>query len=279
MHSHMPWIERVVDIALEEDLGRGDVTTRLTVPAPLKTTGRVIARQDLVLSGTDVFRAVMDRVDSQIELQSFTEDGEEAKAGDLLMTARGSAASLLMAERVALNFLQRLCGVATLTRQYVSRIPKGFHVRIIDTRKTTPGLRHLERKAVLDGGGFNHRVDLSGGVLIKENHVTAAGSVAKAVSRCLAMAPHPLKVEVEVQTIEELQEALHAGATVILLDNMNPETIKKCVELVAGRAYLEASGGVNLDTVEAIARTGVDGISVGALTHSAKAADITFLVD
>jgi nicotinate-nucleotide pyrophosphorylase (carboxylating) len=279
MGLSMPGTEKIIDIALEEDLGRGDVTTRLTVDPELETVGRVFARQDLVMSGSDVWCQVMQRVDPNVETQTVVVDGNGAIQGDLLMTATGPVGSLLMAERVALNFLQRLCGIATLTREFVRRIPVGCDARIIDTRKTTPGIRNLERQAVRDGGGFNHRVDLSGGVLIKENHITAAGSVERAITLCQAQAPHPLKVEVEVQTIPELEQALNAGAEAVLLDNMSPDTLRQCVELVAGRAYVEASGGVNLDNVEKIARTGVNGISVGALTHSAPAADITFLID
>jgi len=279
MRSAMPWIEKIIDFALEEDLGRGDVTTRLTVADELETVGRVFARQDLVMSGSEVWRKVVERVDAQVQTEIVVGDGEEASRGDLLMTASGKVASLLMAERVALNFLQRLCGVATVTRAYVKQIPVDCEVRIIDTRKTTPGLRFLERQAVLDGGGFNHRVDLSGGVLIKENHITAAGSVEMAIALCAAKAPHTLKIEVEVQTVEELQQALNAGVGAVLLDNMSLESMKRSVDLVAGRAYVEASGGVTLDRVEAIARTGVNGISIGALTHSAPAADITFLID
>lgn len=184
-----------------------------------------------------------------------------------------------MAERVALNFLQRLCAVATLTKQYVDQLPRNSKTRITDTRKTTPGLRLLERDAVLHGGGCNHRVDLAGGVLIKENHIAAAGSVTRAVEQCLRGAPHPLKVEVEVRSEAELEEALTAGAQVVLLDNMTPDEIQRCVNIANHRAFLEASGGVTLDRVAQIAATGVDAISVGALTHSAPACDISFLLD
>lgn len=279
MHGSMPWIHKLVDMALEEDLGRGDVTTRLTVAEELETVGRVFARQDLVMSGAKVWQCVMERVDPEVRTDIVVSDGQGAAQGDLLMTATGRVASLLMAERVALNFLQRLCGIATLTKQFVEKIPTGCDVRIIDTRKTTPGLRYLERQAVLDGGGYNHRVDLSGGILIKENHIRAAGSIEMAIALCTAKAPHPLKVEVEVQTMKELEEALEVGVGAVLLDNMSPETLRQCVELVAGKAYVEASGGVTFNNVEEIARTGVNGISVGALTHSAPAADVTFLID
>jgi nicotinate-nucleotide pyrophosphorylase (carboxylating) len=274
-----PLVEKIVDMALEEDVGRGDVTTRLTVPDGLETTGRIIAREDLVMSGGDLFAMIMQRVDPDIDVQIDVVDGQGAAVNDVLGVVKGPVASLLMGERVALNFLQRICGVATLTRRFVDRLPRGSTVRITDTRKTTPGLRLLERRAVLDGGGQSHRVDLAGGVLIKENHIVAAGSLAKAVRRCKQSAPHPLKVEVEVRNEAELNEALEAGADAILLDNMTVDELKRCAEKGNGRAFLEASGGVNLDNVALIAATGVDAISVGALTHSAPAADISFLLD
>ncbi len=278
MEPRIPGIEQLIDMAIEEDLGRGDVTTRLTVPPDLKDTGRAVARQDFVLSGGDVFAAVMHRVDPDIDVALSAPDGERIASGDLLATARGKVSSLLMAERVALNFLQHLSGVATLTDEFVKRLPKDSTARITDTRKTSPGMRFLERRAVLHGGGYNHRADLGGGVLIKENHIAAAGTLGEAVRACRAGAPHPLRIEVEVQNEDELKEALAAGADAVLLDNMRPAQLSRCVEIVGGRAYVEASGGVNLDTVAAIANTGVDAISVGALTHSAPVADISFLL-
>ncbi len=278
MEPRIPGIDQLIDIAIEEDLGRGDVTTRLTVPADLEDTGRVVARQDLVVSGGDVFAAVMRRVDPGIEVVLAAPDGNRIASGDVLATARGRVSSLLMAERVALNFLQHLSGVATLTDEFVKRLPEDSAARITDTRKTSPGMRFLERRAVLHGGGYNHRADLGGGVLIKENHIAAAGTLGEAVRACRAGAPHPLRIEVEVQNEGELEEALAAGADAVLLDNMRPAELERCVEIVGGRAYVEASGGVNLDTVAAIANAGVDAISVGALTHSACAADISFLL-
>jgi nicotinate-nucleotide pyrophosphorylase (carboxylating) len=274
-----PLVEKIVDMALEEDVGRGDVTTRLTVPDGLETTGRIIAREDLVMSGGDLFAMIMQRIDPDIAVQIGVADGQGAVSDDVLGVVKGRVASLLMGERVALNFLQRLCGVATLTRRFVDGLPKESNVRITDTRKTTPGMRLLERRAVLHGGGQSHRVDLAGGVLIKENHIVAAGSLSKAVLCCKESAPHPLKVEVEVRNEAELNEALEAGADAVLLDNMTLDELKRCVQIGAGRAFLEASGGVNLDNVALIAATGVDAISVGALTHSAPAADISFLLD
>ncbi len=279
METLMPWIERIVDLAIEEDLGRGDVTTRLTVPAHHQTTGRAVAREDLVMSGGDVFSAVMNRVDPKIRIEIMVEDGDSRTAGNILLTAKGKVASLLMAERVALNFLQRLCGVATLTRKYINALPKGSKARVTDTRKTTPGMRFMERRAVIHGGGHNHRVDLAGGVLIKENHVAAIGSMESAVRQCLDGAPHPLRVEAEVRSEAELNEALAAGVDAVLLDNMLPKELKRCVAIVKGRAFVEASGGINLETIAAVAASGVDAVSIGALTHSAAAADISFLLD
>ncbi|MBN2341032.1 MAG: carboxylating nicotinate-nucleotide diphosphorylase [Deltaproteobacteria bacterium] len=274
-----PTVEQLIDIALEEDLGRGDVTTRLCVPPAAESEGRVIAKQNLVVCGLDIFEAVMKRVDHTTVLDIHVEEGAQIESGTLMAVAKGKTASLLMAERVALNFLQRICGTATMTRTFVDAVPNECCVRLVDTRKTTPGMRYLERAAVLVGGGNNHRVDLGGGILIKENHIRAAGSVTAAVTRCKQNGPHPLAVEVEVTNRKELQEALDANADIIMLDNMTNDEMAECVKLVNGKALLEASGGVNLKTVAAIAQTGVDIISVGAFTHSAPSADISFLIE
>jgi nicotinate-nucleotide pyrophosphorylase (carboxylating) len=268
-----------VDLAIEEDLGRGDVTTRLTVPKKQENQGRAVARQNLVMSGGDVFAAAMHRVDPNIEIKVAADDGDRVFQGGLLITAKGKVSSLLMAERVALNFLAHLCGVATLTRQFVDKLPAGSGTAISDTRKTTPGMRLLERRAVLHGGGRNHRADLAGGVLIKENHIAAAGSVGQAVRLCLKGAPHTLRVEVEVRNTIELKEALDAGANAVLLDNMSLDEIERSIEIARGRAIVEVSGGIDLNNISQIAGLGVDVISVGALTHSAPVADISFLLD
>jgi nicotinate-nucleotide pyrophosphorylase (carboxylating) len=273
-----PTVLQMIDIALEEDLGRGDVTTRLCVPVDSTSDGRVIAKQDLVVCGLDIFDEVMHRVDSETVLTQHVREGERISTGTLMAVATGKTASLLMAERVALNFLQRICGTATMTRTFMDAIPEDCRVRLVDTRKTTPGLRYLERMAVLVGGGNNHRVDLGGGILIKENHIRAVGSVTEAVTRCKTMGPHPLMVEVEVTNRQELEAAVDAGADVIMLDNMSNAEMADSVKFVAGRVLLEASGGVNLNTVADIAETGVDIISVGAFTHSAPSADISFLI-
>jgi nicotinate-nucleotide pyrophosphorylase (carboxylating) len=273
-----PSVRTLIDLALEEDAGRGDLTTRLCVPEGARGTGIVVAKAGCVLSGLDVFAAVLGRVDGGTECRALARDGERVEAGRTVAEAGGLLSSLLVAERVALNFLQRLCGIATLTRRFVDALPAGSPARIVDTRKTTPGLRWLERRAVRHGGGANHRADLAGGILIKENHVAAAGSIAAAVAACRAGAPHPLRVEVEVRDLEELREALGAGAEAVLLDNMTPDRVRACAALAGGRALLEVSGGVGLDTVGPLAAAGVDVISVGALTHSAPAADLSFLV-
>ncbi|MDJ0764183.1 MAG: carboxylating nicotinate-nucleotide diphosphorylase [Myxococcota bacterium] len=273
--------EHIIDLAIEEDLGRGDTTTRLTVDPEHQAKGRAIARKDLVVSGGDIFEAVMRRVDPETCVMLEAPDGASVSAGDALLTAVGRATSLLMAERVALNFLQHLSGIATLTKRFVDALPSGSPVIVTDTRKTTPGLRFLERRAVLHGGGRNHRADLSGGILIKENHILGAGSIAAAVQRCRQCAPHVLKIEVEVRSETELKQALAAGADAVLLDNMDEAALKRCVAIARAdkSVFVEASGGVSLDTISSIARTGVDAISVGALTHSAPAADISFLLD
>ena len=273
-----PLVRQIIDMAIEEDLGRGDVTTRLCVPNDAISEGHVIAKQDLVVCGLDIFEAIMTRVDSETVLEVKVAEGKKIEAGTLMAVAKGKTASLLMAERVALNFLQRICGTATMTRTFVDIVPSHCKVRLVDTRKTTPGLRYLERAAVLTGGGNNHRVDLGGGILIKENHIRAAGSITAAVTNCKTLGPHPLAVEVEVTNHDEVAEALDAGADVIMLDNMSNEEMAQAVTFIAGRALVEASGGVNLQTVAKIAETGVDIISIGAFTHSAPAADISFLI-
>jgi nicotinate-nucleotide pyrophosphorylase (carboxylating) len=274
-----PGVEQMVALALQEDLGNGDVTTRLTVSPGQTTRGRVVAKQRLVVSGGDVFQLVMARVDPSTRVAIEVTEGDEADAGEVLMAVEGEAASLLMAERVALNFLQRLCGVATLTRAFVSQLSPSAGTRVTDTRKTSPGMRFLERRAVVHGGGYNHRADLGGGILIKENHITHAGSITRAVKACLKGGPHPLKVAVEVTNEAELEEAIAAGAHSVLLDNMAPDAITRAVTLINGRVVTEVSGGVSLDNIADYAGLGVDVISIGQLTHSAPAADISFLIE
>jgi nicotinate-nucleotide pyrophosphorylase (carboxylating) len=269
--------EAIIDLALAEDIGTGDVTTLATVPAGTQARAAMIAKAEGVISGLAAAAAVFHRVDAGVSVVPRVTDGTAVQPKTVIAEVEGPARSILMAERVALNLVQRLSGVATLTARYVAAVA-GTKARIVDTRKTTPGLRVLEKQAVRDGGGHNHRVGLSDGILIKDNHLAAIGGpdrLARAIERARAFAPHTLKVEVEVTTLEEVQQALDAGADVILLDNMDLETMRRAVELVAGRALLEASGGITLATVRAVAETGVDLISVGALTHSAPALDIS----
>jgi nicotinate-nucleotide pyrophosphorylase (carboxylating) len=273
-----PSVLALIDRALEEDAGRGDVTTRLCVPAGAHGSGIVTAKAGCVVSGLDVFAAVLERVDGKTVCRILASNGEKVAVGRTVVEAEGLLASLLVAERVALNFLQRLSGIATLTRRHVDALPAGSRARIVDTRKTTPGLRWLERRAVRHGGGGNHRADLAGGILIKENHVAAAGSVRAAVAACRAGAPHSLVVQVEVRDPAGLKEALAAGADAVLLDNMTPDEVRRCVDTAGGRVLVEASGGVDIATVGPLAAAGVDVISVGALTHSAPAADLSFLL-
>jgi len=272
----LAWLP-IVDLALAEDLGTGDVTTRATIAPDVQATCTILAKAPGVVSGLPVAAAVFARVDPAIEVRPLTADGERVAAGDALADVAGPAAGLLAGERVALNFLQRLSGVATETARYVEAVA-GTGARIVDTRKTTPGLRALEKAAIRHGGGHNHRVGLADGVLIKDNHLAALGgpdAIARAAGLARERAPHTLRIEVEVTSLDELRQALEAGADVVLLDNMGPALLREAVALTAGRALLEASGGVTLATVRAVAETGVGLVSVGALTHSAPALDIS----
>lgn len=267
-------LERIVREALLEDIGTGDVTTDAVAPIGTHAQGLFEAKADGVLAGFVVVREVIRQVDPRLVLAVCVEDGELVHPGQTLAIANGSAASILLAERVALNFLQRLSGIATLTARYVA-LTAGTKARIADTRKTTPGLRMLEKWAVRAGGGSNHRMGLYDAVMIKDNHIEAAGGITPAVARARAAAPHTMTITVECETLDQVREALVAGANILLLDNMSPGRLAEAVGLVNGAAVCEASGGVSLETVAAIARTGVDVISVGALTHSAPALDIS----
>lgn len=266
---------------LAEDLGRGDITSETTVDRSARASGRFVAREVLVVSGLEAARAVFGEVDSEVRFTALVDEGETAREKVVLAEVEGPARSILAAERVALNLLMRLCGVATLTRRYVEAV-EGTGAAITDTRKTTPGLRALEKAAVRAGGGTNHRSGLDDGVLIKDNHLTLAGGVTEAVRRARTGVPHLLKVEVEVEDLEQLREALDTGADAILLDNMTPEEVRSAVELVRRRdpgVLIEVSGGIDLETVRSYAGAGPDLISVGALTHSAPAADIALEVE
>jgi nicotinate-nucleotide pyrophosphorylase (carboxylating) len=263
--------------ALAEDLGAGDLTTRAVVPEGAQARARIEQREPGVVAGLGVAQGVFERVDGSLSFETLAAEAEWREPG-VLAEISGAAPSILAGERVALNFLGRLSGVATLTARYV-RAVEGTGARILDTRKTTPGLRELEKAAVRAGGGVSHRSGLYDAILVKENHAALAGGVGEATRRALASAPDGVMVEVECATLEEVEAALVAGVPRILLDNMAPPELRRAVELTAGRAELEASGGITLDTVRAVAETGVDFISVGALTHSAPALDVSLLLD
>ena len=267
-------IDQLVDLALSEDLAGGDVTSDATVDPDARAVARAVAHSPLVVCGGDVFARVFYRVDPGLRVERRMSDGERAKPNDVLWIAEGTTRSLFMAERTALNFAQRMSGVATLTRRFVDAVPSGALTRIVDTRKTTPGLRFLERYAVRTGGGHNHRDNLGSAVLIKDNHIVAAGGVREAIERASKYAPHTSRIEIEVESLEMLDDALDAGAHVVLLDNFAPDQIAVAVERAHGRALVEVSGGISLERIPALAAAGVDLISVGALTHSAPATDI-----
>lgn len=266
--------ELLIWLALQEDLGHGDVTTEATVAAGRPGTAVVFGREPFVLSGSQPFRKVFDLIDPAVQVASLFRDGDRIDANVPVFRLEGAMPALLTGERLALNLLQRLSGIATLTRQMTDAIG-GTSCRLLDTRKTTPLWRALEKQAVRHGGGTNHRFGLYDGVLIKDNHIAAVGGVREAVRRARQHVAHVLKVEVEVENLQDLEVALEAGADVVLLDNFSLEDLKAAVALTAGRCLLEASGGVTLDRVRAIAETGVDYISCGALTHSARAIDVT----
>lgn len=271
----IPAVRRLIELALDEDLGRGDVTSSITVGADGRdVVADMNAREPIVAFGIDVAAAVFALVDPRIDIEVHAPDGTRVDRGALLMTVRGPAHHVLAAERTALNFIQRLSGVATQARRYADAVA-GTKARVVDTRKTTPGYRVLEKAAVLAGGCGNHRFDLGSGILIKDNHIAACGSVRAAVEAAKAKAPHPLRVEVEVTNLGELDEALAAGAEIVLLDNMTPAQVEVAAARAHGRNVLvEVSGGITLATIADYARAGADLISVGALTHSAPAVDI-----
>lgn len=267
-------IDAIVVRALEEDLGAGDITTESCVAEDATATANGVARKDMVACGMPVAARVFATIDPSSRFTAKVPEGAQVKAGTVLFTVEGRARSLLTAERVALNLVQRMCGISTATARYVAALPAGSKARITDTRKTTPGLRLLERYAVRRGGGHNHRNDLGSAVLIKDNHIVAAGSVRTAIERARARAPHTSKIECEVDSLEQLEEALAAGADIVLLDNMDTPTVEEAFRRTRGRALLEASGGITLERITELAKAGVDAISVGALTHSTPAADI-----
>ncbi len=269
-----PRTDHLIDLALEEDAGLGDVTSRAIFAPSHRSRAFIDAKQDLVLCGLAVAARVFARTDPELKVKLLAADGDRVRAGARVLAVAGPTASLLTAERTALNFLQRLSGIATKARHYAAAVA-GTGVRIVDTRKTTPGWRALEKYAVRCGGCANHRSSLGEHVLIKDNHIAAAGSIAAAVAKARAAAPHLAKIEVEAKTLAEVNAALRAAADVILLDNMTPDQVRAAVATIAGAATVEVSGGVRYETLRAYAMPGVDVISIGALTHSATAVDLS----
>jgi nicotinate-nucleotide pyrophosphorylase (carboxylating) len=270
-------VRKLIEEALFEDIGPGDITSEAVIPDEASATAEIIAKQDLVLAGILIAREVFRKLDPWVQFTPLAHDGNKVQSGSIIAQVQGKARALLAGERVALNLMQHLSGIATHTAKFVE-VLKGSRAEILDTRKTLPGLRALEKYAVRMGGGRNHRFGLYDGILIKDNHIAAAGGIIKAMAG-IRKKVHPLlKIEVEVKTLDEVREALAAGATMLLLDNMSPNLMKQSVGLVGGRVLVEASGNVTLDTVKAIGETGVDFISSGSLTHSAPAADISMKI-
>ena len=266
--------DKLIRMALQEDITSEDVSTNAVMRSAVKGTVDLIAKEDGIIAGLDVYARVFQILDEKTEISFNFKDGEAVKKGDLLGTVTGDIRVLLSGERVALNYLQRMSGIATYTKQ-VSKLLEGSKVTLLDTRKTTPNCRVFEKYAVRIGGGCNHRYNLSDGVLLKDNHIGAAGSVAKAVAMAKEYAPFVRKIEIEVETMEQLKEAVEAGADIIMLDNMTPEMMKEAVELIAGRAQTECSGNITKENIAKILETGVDFVSSGALTHSAPILDIS----
>ena len=272
-------LTKLIERALAEDVGQGDITTAATVASGAMGRARITVKESrMILAGGILIEPVMRQAGAEPRTVSLKSEGAELKAGDVLAEIEGGLAGLLIGERTALNFVQLLSGIATTTRVFVDAVA-GTRAKIIDTRKTHPGLRTVEKYAVRVGGGRNHRLGLDSGVLIKENHIAAAGSVTKAIEGARRIAPHTLKIEIECETIAQVEEALKVGADALLLDNMTLDNIRKARALAGPKVQLEVSGGVNLDTVRAIAEAGADLISVGALTHSARFLDISMRID
>ena len=273
-----PEVNQLIDAALTEDQVFSDPTTMSLVPPEIMGVGMIRAKGRGILAGAEVALAVFQRVDPSLDTEALLSDGAELSPGTDIARVSGSAGSILRAERISLNFLQRMSGIASDTHSYVQAI-QGLNARIVDTRKTAPGHRYLDKYAVRMGGGHNHRLNLADGILVKDNHIQALRSrelgLAGVIQLALSRASHTIKVEVEVETLEQVREAVAAGAHIIMLDNMAVDTMRQAMEIVGGRAVVEASGGIDLETVRAVAETGVDLISIGALTHSAKALDIS----
>jgi len=271
------YVKTIIEKALSEDIGPGDVTSAATIPVGSTSTAEMLAKQDFVLAGLDVSLEVFHTLDAAVQFTRFAQDGDRIKSGKVIARMSGSTRVLLAGERVALNLLQHMSGIATLTSKYVEQI-KGFKAQVLDTRKTLPGLRQLEKYAVRMGGGVNHRFGLYDGVLIKDNHIKAAGGITNAIESARKQARNLLKIEVETKSMDDVREALAAKADIIMLDNMSLDTMREAVKLINDRAPVEASGNVTLETIRAVAETGVDFISSGTLTHSAPAVDISMKI-
>ena len=269
-----PQVESLINLALSEDIGTGDITTLSTIPSDKTAHGRFIAKEDMVICGLDLAEHIFAKLDGGILFKTDAKDGDFIEKGTVFATVDGNAQNVLTGERTALNFMQRLTGIATRTREAVREV-EGTKAKITDTRKTTPGMRVLEKYAVRVGGGTNHRFNLADGVLIKDNHIAVSGGIVNAVRNARNTIPHTLKIEVEVETKEQLFEALEAGADIIMLDNMSNDLMRECVDIIDGRAVVEASGNMGEKSLRDVAATGVDIISIGALTHTVKAADIS----
>ena len=266
--------DQLIRMALQEDITSEDVSTNAVMPTATKGTVELIAKEDGVIAGLDIYARVFTILDEKTEIDFHCKDGDEVKKGELMATVTGDIRVLLSGERVALNYLQRMSGIATYTRQ-VAKLLEGSKVTLLDTRKTTPNCRVFEKYAVRVGGGCNHRYNLSDGVLLKDNHIGAAGSVTKAIQMAKAYTPFVRKIEIEVETLEQVKEAVEAGADIIMLDNMTPEVMKQAVELIDGRAQTECSGNITKENIQKIREIGVDFVSSGALTHSAPILDIS----
>ena len=267
-------IKDIVKRALLEDIGTGDITTISTVPEDKQITGNFLAKEDGILCGLGVVRAVFAEVDKSVSLITAFKDGDTLKKGEVFAKVKGNARSILSGERVALNFMQRMSGIATYSNRIQGELA-GYKTKILDTRKTTPGLRVIEKYAVRVGGAYNHRYNLSDGVLIKDNHIEASGSITAAVNNARKVIPHTLKIEVEVKNFDEVKEALSVGADILMLDNMSVEEMAEAIKIIDGRALVEASGNMDQKPIAEVAAAGVDFISLGALTHSVKALDIS----
>lgn len=271
------YVDNIIKTALLEDINYCDVTTDYLIPAEQEGEGKFVSKADGIVCGVEVAVRVFQILDETISFKIFKHDGEEVKKGDTILTLKGKTVALLKGERTALNLIQHMSGVATASNRY-AKIVEGTNASIADTRKTLPGLRPLQKYAVMTGGAKNHRYNLSDAAMLKDNHIDAAGGITNAITKLRQKVGHMTKIEVETRNLDELQEALAAKADIIMLDNMSPELMKQAVEITAGRAVLEASGGITDETLRAVAESGVDIISVGALTHSVKAFDISMYI-